>query len=58
MKEYAIYKGDDFLFTGTLSECSKFLGVKQETIYFYTMPVYKRRCRNSKNRIEIIVLED
>lgn len=60
MNDYAIYKGDTFLFLGTAIECAEHLGVTVETIYFYTSPTYKRRLekRNATNSIIAIKLED
>lgn len=56
IKEYALYKGDDCLAIGTIKEIAKQMNVKEETIYFYTMPAYKRRCKKSKNRRELVKL--
>lgn len=61
MREYALYKGDDFLFTGTLEECAAFKGVKTETIRYWTTPAYQRRIdrrRRSKNATIVIVLDE
>lgn len=44
MAEYALYKGDELLGIGTAKELAKMHGVKEKTIYFYTSPVYKKRC--------------
>lgn len=41
--EYALYKGDTLLHTGTLDELAKKHGVKVETIRFYTTPAHRRR---------------
>lgn len=49
-KEYALYKGEECLAIGTIKEIAKQMKVKYRTIYFYTMPIYKRRCKNGKNR--------
>lgn len=49
-KEYALYKGEECLAIGTIREIAKQMKVKYRTIYFYTMPTYKRRCKNGKNR--------
>ena len=43
MKEYAVYKGENILVMGTLAECAAELGVKEETVLFYSMPTYHRR---------------
>ena len=56
MKEYALYKGDDCLAIGTIKEIAKKMQVKYKTIYFYTMPAYKKRCKKSFNRLTMIKL--
>ena len=40
---YAIYKGEDLLFTGTVEQCAEELGVKPRTIKFYVTQTYKKR---------------
>lgn len=47
--EIAIYKGEDMLCMGTVSECAKKLGVSQGTIRFGLSPTYRKRVDNSKN---------
>lgn len=54
IKEYALYKGEKCIAIGTIQEIAKQTGVKDRTIYFYTMPVYKKRCKNSKKRLEMV----
>ena len=54
MKEYALYKGEECLAIGTIKEIANKMKVKEETIYFYTTPTYKKRCKKSKNRRELI----
>ena len=56
MKEFALYKGEECLAIGTIKEIAEKLKVKYKTIYFYTMPSYKRRCNKGKNRRELIKL--
>ena len=43
MKEYALYKGDEFIAIGTIKELAKMQGVKEETIRYYTSKVYRKR---------------
>lgn len=52
---YAIYKGDDFLFMGTKKECSDYLNVKESTISYYTTSTYKKRNKNGNNLVVIKV---
>lgn len=57
-KEYAIYKGEECLGIGTKKELAEQMKVSVKTISFYTTPTYKKRCEKSKNRREVIKLED
>lgn len=57
MKVYALYKGEDCLGIGTLKELAEQLKVKYETMYFYTTPTYKKRCKKGKNRRELVRIE-
>lgn len=57
MKEYALYKGEECLAIGTLKEIAEKMKVKVKTIYFYTTPTYKRRCRKSNNRLTMVSLD-
>ena len=56
LKTYAVYKGDEFKFMGTISECSKYLGVDERTVYFYTTPSYKKRSEDSKHYHHLVVI--
>ena len=56
-QEYALYKGDKYLFGGTIEELAKYLGVKPHTIRFYSTPCYLKRIDNRKNRYEVIKVE-
>lgn len=48
---YALYKGDELLDVGTLRELAERRGVKEETIYYYSMPAYQRRGLRNENRL-------
>jgi hypothetical protein len=48
-REVAVYKGDELLCMGSISQCAKKLGVKVGTIYFYLMPSYRKRVNASKH---------
>lgn len=60
--EVAVYRGEEFLTSGTYSECAEVLGVLPATIYFYTTPTYQRRLarrkRDGGNRIAVVKLTD
>ena len=53
-KQYALYKGDTYLYGGTKEELAKYLRVNKKTIDFYLRPAYKKRIENSKDRYEVI----
>ena len=60
MEEYAIYKGDTYLFSGTAEECANYRGVKVETIKYWTTPTYEKRLakrKRSKNPLIVIKLD-
>ena len=56
-KEYALYKGDNFITLGTIPEIAKKLEVTPQTIYFYKTPAYKKRKRNGKDYLELVEIE-
>lgn len=47
--EYAIYKGDDLIITGTVQECADFMGVTAQYIYSLASPSRKKIIANRKN---------
>lgn len=42
-KEYAIYKGDNQIFVGTIEECMKHFNVKRRTVQFWACPANIKR---------------
>ena len=50
MIEYAIYKGDTFLFIGTAEECTTRMNVKPAFVKWLTTPTGKKRFENRKNK--------
>lgn len=55
--DFAIYRGDEFLFMGTKYECAAFLGMTPKMVVWYSSPaVYKRQSR-LQNGLIIIRLE-
>jgi hypothetical protein len=56
MKEYAVYKGDEFIALGTLEELSKLLNVKMESLRWLSTPSAIKRSQNK--RIEVYLIED
>lgn len=37
-KEYAIYKGENQIFVGTIEECMKHFGVQRKTVWYWACP--------------------
>lgn len=58
MVEYAVYKGDEILGIGTVSELAKQFNVKKETVRFWTSLANKKRNEKCGNRKIAIRLED
>lgn len=54
---YALYRGDELLGIGTKEELAKQFGIKVKTIEFYHSPAYKRRGKNSNNRLNLIKID-
>lgn len=52
---YAVYKGDQFICTGTTKELCPQLGIKPKTLQFYSTPSNHKRAEN-KNRLIAIKL--
>lgn len=40
---YAVYKGEEFIFSGTSKECAQYLGIKVSSFYRLGSPAYKKR---------------
>jgi len=56
-KVWAVYRGDEFIFEGTTSECADHLGLSVKTIRFYSTPAYMQRPKN-ENSIVLVDLTD
>lgn len=57
-KEYALYRGDEFIDLGTLRELSERLGKKPKTILCYGTPAYIRRTKDGMNGYILIRLQE
>ena len=55
---YAMYRGDTFITTGTLTEIAAYCGITYSTARFYLSPTYKRRVKNAAKRLEVFLLDD
>ena len=56
MREYAVYKGEEFVTIGTAEECAKELGIKSETIRWLSTPTAKKR--QGKNSLVVVKMEN
>lgn len=57
LQEYALYKGEEVLCIGTAKECASKLGLKENTIRWYSNEVAQER-NKSGNRIIAIRLNE
>ncbi len=58
-KEYALYRGDDMVDMGTITELAQRRGVKVNTIRYYGTPTYQSRGRGqSGKRLVLVKLDD
>lgn len=54
IKYYALYKGDNFILSGTKYQLANYLKVKLRTIDFYLTPTYNKRIKEKNNRLKVI----
>lgn len=54
-KEYALYKGESLIASGSIAEIAKVQGVKPATISFYQSPTYQKR---SANGMRLVLLNE
>lgn len=47
-RQYALYRGDEFIAEGTPREIAKKTGKTFDSLMFYTTPAYHRRVEKSK----------
>lgn len=57
-RDYAVYRGDEFVTVGTQAEVARELGVKPDTIYFWSTPTYNKRLKKDSKALVSIRLED
>lgn len=56
-REYALYKGDKYLFGGTKQELAEYLGVKLHTITFYNSKTWLNRIEKKQSKEPYIVIQ-
>ena len=57
-RDYAVYRGDEFVTVGTQAEVARELGVKPDTIYFWSTPTYNNRLKEGSKALTAFKLED
>lgn len=57
-KEYAVYKGDKFLFIGTRKERAERFNVEQKTVSFWATPSNVKRMGTDSKRLVAVILSD
>lgn len=55
MKDYALYKGDEFLCVGSLLEVANYHGVKPTTISYLASKAYLRKLEKRKNHDSALI---
>lgn len=53
---YALYRGEENLCDGTIKEIADKMGCSPQTIYFYGTNVYKKRSKDSLNRLCLVYI--
>lgn len=51
---YALYKGETYLFDGTIQQIANRLGISPNTVRYYGAPVYKRRTKDDGNAYRLV----
>lgn len=57
MTEYALYSGDEFIMIGTAEQLAERMGVKPETVKWYTTPTAERR-RKEPRKWDVVNLDE
>lgn len=56
-KEYAAYRGDNLIVSGSLMKVARFLNIKKESVIFMATPTYGKRRKGSKKALLIYRVE-
>lgn len=60
--EFAVYRGEEYLMTGTKAEIATYLGVSYNTAKYYTSPAYTTRQQahkpSKRQRLEFVKIDD
>ncbi|CAH1857247.1 hypothetical protein [Convivina praedatoris] len=55
---YALYKGDEYICDGTITEIASKTGKTRNTLYWMTSNTYKKRISRGKNRLQMVELDE
>ena len=58
MKEYALYKGDELLYIGTMYQLMEKYNIKENTFRFYMTPTYKKRLKDGDKKRRLICVSE
>ncbi len=58
VKDYALYRAEELLMVGTISELATFLNKKEKTVLTISYPSYHKRFKENNNRLYALPLED
>lgn len=56
--DYAVYKGDEFLFVGTGRECAAYLDIKLSSFRYLLSPAYTKRTEKFNDPLIVFKVED
>ena len=57
MQEYAIYKGDNYICSGTAKELSERFNIKTKTVQWLSTPANLRRIEESKSNKRLVAVK-
>lgn len=55
MREYALYKGDEFICLGTLRQIADYTGLDEKTIRYYGTKAYRNKWVNDGRDRKILI---
>jgi predicted transcriptional regulator of viral defense system len=54
--EYAVYKGEELLYIGTIQECAERMNVSPNTVRFYASPAHEKRVFSRKRPKKYLIV--
>ncbi|CAH1857561.1 hypothetical protein [Convivina praedatoris] len=55
---YALYKGDEYICDGTITEIARKTGKKPNYLQYMTTKTYEKRISRGKNRLQMVELDE